>query len=79
MGIFAGYRNIVLAVIVLAVIGIGYTTIRWLQDTGKQELKIEQLEESLETRRRIDEAVRTAPSDVDDADSLLREFLNTGQ
>lgn len=77
MGIFAGWKKIALVVLVLGVIGIGYTAIQWLQDTGKQELKIEQLEDQLILRRRIDEAIRTAPRDVDAADSLLREFLDS--
>lgn len=79
MSIFAGYRTPILVAVVLAVIGVGFTTIQWLRDTGKQELQIEQLQEQLDIRKRIDEADRTSPRNVDDADRLLREFLDSNR
>jgi hypothetical protein len=69
----------ILAGLVLGAIGLGYLTIQWLQDTGKQELQIEQLENQIDLRRQIDEADRTSPRNATDADSLLREFLDANR
>lgn len=79
LNIFAGFRMWTLAVVVLVVIGIGYITIQRLQDSGRLDLLNEQLQEQLELRERIDEADRTSPRNVDDADRLLRDFLNSNR
>ena len=76
---FVGLRQMILAGLVLGAIGLGYLTIQWLQDTGKQELQIEQLENQIDLRRQIDEADRTSPRNATDADSLLREFLDANR
>ena len=70
----AGYRKLILVGLVLGALGLGYLTIQWLQDTGKQELKLELLEQDLNTRERIDNAVRNSPTGRDDALGVLREF-----
>lgn len=79
LGIFAGYRTIILAGLVLGAIGIGYLTIQRIQDTGRQELQIEQLQDQIDLRKRIDDAVRTSPTSVDAADRVLNEFLNSNR
>lgn len=71
-----GFQKIALVAGVLGVLGVGYLTIQWLQDTGKQELKIEVLEESLQTRERIDDAVRNSPTGRDNAIGVLNDFIN---
>lgn len=55
----------------------GYFLIQRIQDTGKQELKIEQLQEQIQTRERIDNAVRNSPSTSDGAVELLNDFINS--
>lgn len=53
-----------------------WTTIRFIQDTGKTEAKLENLRDQLEVREQIDEAITTAPSDVDAATELLQQRQN---
>lgn len=74
---FAGLRPILLVVCALAVIGIGYTMIQRIQNTGRQELQVEQLTEGLNVRSRIDEAVRNAPSGREPSLGVLRDFLDS--
>ena len=70
-------KAIIFVVVTLIAAGSIYATIQWLQDTGRQEIQVKQLETEIETRKNIDEAIRTSPRGADDADSLLREFLNS--
>jgi len=69
-----------LSLIGIALLGLttgGYFLTQRLQDIGRQELQIEELEQDLETRRRIDDAVRNTPSDTDGSIGVLNEFLNS--
>jgi hypothetical protein len=76
---FVGLRKMLLAVAVLVAMWGGYKAIQYIQDTGRGELLLEQLQEQINLRREIDEADRTSPRDADAADSLLREFYNSNR
>lgn len=67
----AGSRQIVYAVLVFGAIIAGWTLIQRIQDSGRADLKIEQLETNIQVREAIDEGIRTAPRDVDSALRLL--------
>ena len=71
---FAGLQTklAVAAGTVLVAILLGWWLIHFIQDTGKTELKLENLQEQIEVRRQIDDAIRTAPRDVESALELLR-------
>lgn len=73
--LLAGFNPIALVASVLVVTGLGYGVIHYIQNTGELRQQIEVLERELEKRERIDEAVRTAPTDRDDALGVLRDFL----
>jgi hypothetical protein len=73
-----GYKIAAGAASVLVAIGLVFWLIHFIQDTGKTELKLESLQEQLEVRSQIDEAIRTAPSDVDAALELLRRRQGAG-
>ena len=47
--------------------------IHYIRDSGRNEVRLENLNQQVETRTRIDESIRTAPRDVDAALRLLRE------
>lgn len=70
-----GLKRILLAIAVLVAIGAGYWTIQFIQDTGKDEIRMEQLENEVDTRERIDRAIERSPSDRDGALGVLRDFL----
>lgn len=64
-------------VILLALTSGGYFLIQQIQDSGKTELEIETLRDQIETRERIDDAVRNSPTTSDDSRSVLRDFLDS--
>jgi hypothetical protein len=63
-------------VLLVAIIG-GYFVIQHIKTIGRQEIQIEKLEESLETRKKIDAAVRNAPRDVNGSIRVLDDFLSS--
>jgi len=79
LNISVGYRILILVGLVLGATGIGYLTIQRIQDTGRQELQIEQLQDQIDLRKRIDDATRTSPTNVDDADRVLQQFLDSNR
>lgn len=72
--IFAGLQTKVVVGVatVLAVILLVLWMIHFIQDTGRTELRLETLQEQIEVRRQIDDAISTAPRDVESALELLR-------
>lgn len=62
--------------LLVATIG-GYFVTQRLQDIGRQEVQIEKLEQNLQIRNRIDDAVRNAPTSRDDSIGVLNDFLDT--
>ena len=55
----------------------GYLMIQYIKTIGKQEQQIEKLEKDLQTRKRIDAAIRNAPSDLDGSVRVLDDFLTS--
>lgn len=72
-----GLKQIAIAVTVFGVIVGSFLLIRYIQNSGQANLKIEQLEQSIQTRGSIDEAIRNSPSSVDDAIRLLERRQNS--
>ena len=62
--------------LLVATIG-GYLMIQHIKTIGQQELQIEKLQESLQIRKRVDAAIRNAPSDRDGSLQVLDDFLNS--
>jgi hypothetical protein len=56
---------------------VGYFAIQHIKTIGKQELQIEKLQEDLQIRRRVDAAIRNAPSDRDGSLRVLDDFLSS--
>ena len=56
---------------------VGYLMIQHIKTIGQQELQIEQLQNGLETRKKIDVAIRNAPSDRDGSLRVLDDFLSS--
>lgn len=67
---------IAIAALSAIIIG-GYLMIQQLKGIGRQEVQIENLQESLETREKIDEAVRNTPTDRNGSLGVLTDFLRT--
>ena len=63
-------------VLLVATIG-GYFVIQRIKTIGQQELQIEKLEEDLQIRKKVDAAIRNAPSDRDGSIRVLDDFLNS--
>jgi hypothetical protein len=55
----------------------GYLMTQYIKTIGKQELQIEKLEQGIQTRKRIDAAIRNAPSDRDGSVRVLEGFLKS--
>jgi hypothetical protein len=51
-------------------------TIHYIRNTGRSAEKVENLQNQVIVRERIDESIRRAPRDVDAALRLLRERQN---
>ena len=62
--------------LLVATIG-GYFTIRYIQNTGRQEVQIEKLEENLQIRNRVDAAIRNAPVGRNESIGVLDDFLRS--
>ena len=77
LNLIVGSRKGRLVAIVLAAILISFTAIqlweRGIREQVLQEIEVEQLRQEIDTRSRIDEAVRTSPRDRRDAVDWLRE------
>ena len=56
---------------------VGYLMTQHIKTIGQQELKIEQLEQNLQTRKKIDAAIRNAPTTRDESVRVLNDFLNS--
>lgn len=70
--------KVYLTVATLLVITIsGYLMTQHIKTIGQQELQIKQLQDSLQTRKRIDAAIRNAPSDRDGSIRVLDDFLRS--
>ena len=55
----------------------GYFVIQHIKTIGRQEVKIEQLQQDLQIRRRVDAAIRNAPTDRDGSVRVLDDFLRS--
>ena len=55
----------------------GYLMTQYLKTIGKQEEQIKNLQEDQEIRRKVDAAIRNAPSDRDGSVRVLNDFLNS--
>lgn len=66
-----------IAAVLLVATTVGYLMTRHIKTIGQQELQIEKLEESLQTRKRIDAAIRNAPSDRNGSIRVLDDFLSS--
>ena len=62
--------------LLVATIG-GYLMIQYIKTIGQQELQIEKLEQDLQIRKKVDAAIRNAPSDRDGSVRVLNDFLNS--
>ena len=67
---------LIAAVLLVVTIG-GYLMTQHIKTIGQQELQIEKLEESLQTRKRIDAAIRNAPTTRDESVRVLNDFLSS--
>jgi hypothetical protein len=63
-------------VLLVATIG-GYFVTQHIKTIGQQEIQIEKLQQDLDRRKRIDAAIRNAPSDRDGSIRVLDDFLST--
>lgn len=50
-----------------------FGTTQYIRLDEKDKLQRDQLQQQIETRKRVDDAVRNSPSDVDDAIEFLRD------
>ena len=66
-----------IAAALLVATTVGYLMIQHIKTIGQQELQIEQLQNGLETRKKIDAAIRNAPSDRDGSLRVLDDFLSS--
>lgn len=73
---FVSQRLMLLVGGVLLVGTIAWLLIHFIQDTGKTQEKLENLQDQLEVREQIDEAIGDAPTDVDAAIQLLEQRQN---
>ena len=64
------------AALLVATIG-GYFVTQRIKTIGQQELQIEKLEEDLQIRKKVDAAIRNAPSDRDGSLRVLDDFLRS--
>ena len=67
---------LIAAVLLVVTIG-GYLMTQHIKTIGQQELQIEQLQNSLETSKKIDAAIRNAPSDRNGSLRVLDDFLSS--
>ena len=67
---------LIAAVLLVVTIG-GYLMTQHIKTIGQQELQIEQLQNGLETRKKIDAAIRNAPSDRNGSLRVLDDFLSS--
>jgi hypothetical protein len=64
------------AALLVTTIG-GYFVTQRIKTIGQQELQIEKLQEDLQIRKKVDAAIRNAPSDRDGSIRVLDDFLST--
>jgi hypothetical protein len=66
-----------IAAALLVATTVGYLMTQHIKTIGQQELQIEQLQNGLETRKKIDAAIRNAPSDRNGSLRVLDDFLSS--
>lgn len=74
-----GLRMVIPAAIVLVVGVISWFLIQYGENTQAREQEVQQLQNQIETRERIDEAIRRTPTDTDGARGVLSDFLDSRQ
>lgn len=72
---FAGKNLVILVVAALAVGSIIFGMVQYIQSAERDKVIIELQEKQKERRRKVDEAIRTAPTTVDDS----LQYLNGRQ
>ena len=77
MSIIAGSKWTIPVVLVLVVGLIVFGLIQYGGNIESERNQVERLEQEVETRERIDEAIRNTPTDTDGARRLLNEFLQS--
>lgn len=70
-----GRRLAIPAVIVLVVGVISWLLIQYGENIQFREQEVQQLQNQVETQKRIDDAINSSPTDTDGALGVLREFL----
>lgn len=74
--LIAGYRVPLLAGLALAALAVSVVAFNSIQDSGRNEERLDNLKDQLEVRSNIDAEVRNAPRDVESALELLRHRQN---
>jgi hypothetical protein len=74
-----GLKRLIPAGIVLAVGVIFWALIQYGENTQAREQEVQQLQNQVETRNQIDEAIRRTPTDPDGARGVLSDFLDSRQ
>jgi hypothetical protein len=71
-----GYRVVTAVVGALAAGMTVFFLIRFIQDTGRTEQRLENLQDQIELREQIDNAISNTPTSVDSAIELLQQRQN---
>ena len=74
--IFAGSKTLRIATLVLVAILISFATIQWwergIRNQALRDFEVERMRQNVETRGRVDEAIRNSPREFDGAVEWLR-------
>lgn len=74
--IFAGSKTLRIATLVLVAISIFFATIQWwergIRNQALRDFEVERMKQNVETRGRVDEAIRNSPREFDGAVEWLR-------
>lgn len=74
--IFAGSKTLRIATLVLVAILISFATIQWwergIRNQALRDFEVERMKQNVETRGRVDEAIRNSPREFDGAVEWLR-------
>jgi len=74
-----GLKRLIPVGIVLVVGLISWLLIQYGENTQAREQEVQQLQNQIETRERIDEAIKRTPADTDGARGVLSDFLDSRQ
>jgi len=74
-----GLKRLIPVGIVLVVGLISFFLIQYGENTQAREQEVQQLQNQIETRDKIDEAIKRTPTDTDGARGLLSDFLGSRQ